>query len=216
MKIRSELELAQFLDNELAWRKKELINIKGFVDKQKEKRTEQTMLRCAVMSLYAHWEGFIKEAGKAYLFYIFFLEKKYTEINNNLIALSLKKRFSAHSDINSFQLYKSITDFFLLDTAFDIIADSPNIDFEIDTKSNLNPQILKDLINKLGFDYNLYETKEKPVIDKLLEIRNKVAHGNKEYIDYESYIFLHDEVFGLINLFKNQIDNAISTKFYLK
>ncbi len=215
MKIRSEIELAEFLDNELAWRKKELINLKGFVDRQQDKRTKQTMLRCAIMALYAQWEGFIKEAGKAYLIYIFFLGKRYKEINNNLIALSLKKRFSNTSDINSYQLYKSITDF-LLNTTLDIMADSPNIDFEIDTQSNLNPQVLKDIVHKLGFDYNLYETKEKPVIDKLLEIRNKVAHGNKEEIDYERYIFLQDEVFNLINLFKNQIDNAISSKQYLK
>ncbi len=215
MKIRSETELNDFLDTELAWRKKELINLRSFVDKQHGKRTDKTMLRCAVVLLYAQWEGFVKEASKAYLYYVFLLERKYLNLNNNFIALSLKKKLS-NLDITSFQLYRNTVDFLLIDANLQNNIEPPNIEIEVDTQSNLNPKVLKEIVSKLGFDYSLYEAKEKPIIDKLLEMRNKIAHGNKEDIVYADYLILHEGVFEMINILKNQIDNAVSLKQYLR
>ena len=60
MNIRTQEDLGEFLDRELAWRKKELSLVKLSLDSS---RTEQipSSVRAGICMLYAHWEGFIRE-----------------------------------------------------------------------------------------------------------------------------------------------------------
>jgi hypothetical protein len=84
----------------------------------------------------------------------------------------------------------------------------------INTKSNLNSEVLRQITATLGLDYADYVTKEKLIDEKLLRTRNEVAHGQYLLIGYQQYVSLHDEVLGLIQLFFNQVDNAASMAAY--
>ncbi|RYZ75211.1 MAG: hypothetical protein EOP04_33620 [Proteobacteria bacterium] len=59
----------------------------------------------------------------------------------------------------------------------------------------------------LGLDYSLYVTKEKLVDERLLLSRNNIAHGSYLSLDAEDYLEMHGQIIGMMEAFRNQIDN---------
>lgn len=207
MKIRSKDELFNYLNDELAWRKKDLTSLKSLIEKN-DKQAE-FMIRLALPYLYAQWEGFVKNAGTAYLNYIEGLGKNIKQVKNNFVALTLKKKFKNLLESTSiYTNFENIVNFFGENEKLSFLED------EINTKSNLNSEVFKDIIQKLGFDYSLYEGKEKTIIEPLIEKRNKIAHGNRERMDLEEFYQIHQEILMMLDNFKTQIENATLQKLY--
>ena len=79
MKIKNLTDLGEKIDNELAWRKKELTSIKVDVESSqiKEKSEQSRAIRSGIAMLYAHWEGAIKSIAEFYLIYVSGLNLKY-------------------------------------------------------------------------------------------------------------------------------------------
>jgi hypothetical protein len=69
MKIRSVSELVDFLDEDLAWRKRELTTFRFLMGRSRPHERE-AVLRAAVCVLYAHWEGFVKNGATGYVNYV--------------------------------------------------------------------------------------------------------------------------------------------------
>jgi len=84
----------------------------------------------------------------------------------------------------------------------------------IQTKSNLNSKYFKEIVTSLGLEYSFYEIKEKLIDEVLLGSRNKIAHGERYSLDRVQYIDLHHEVIGMMDIFKNQIENSANLKTY--
>ena len=63
MKVRTTDELINALDNNLSWRKKEIIDYKFLIEKNKNSLLSYPLIRGGIAIIYAHWEGFIKEAS---------------------------------------------------------------------------------------------------------------------------------------------------------
>ena len=63
MKLRSADQLLTLLDNEMAWRLKEMHELRSAVKAAKGTNID-THIRAGVAMLYAHWEGFVKAAAK--------------------------------------------------------------------------------------------------------------------------------------------------------
>ena len=71
MSVRTLEQLYDFLSGELAWRTKELVTLKALVEQTSPSRERRrVLLRAGVALLYAHWEGFVKRAGSAYLEFV--------------------------------------------------------------------------------------------------------------------------------------------------
>ena len=84
----------------------------------------------------------------------------------------------------------------------------------ISTASNLSSEILKEITDILGIEFSLYSTKSVLIDTKLLKTRNEIAHGEYAGFDKDEYIELHIEVIGMLEIFRNQIENAaIQEKF---
>ncbi len=106
-------------------------------------------------------------------------------------------------------VYAKVTEFFLSG-----LTDRCNLPVEVETKSNLSSEVLKEITYILGLDYEEYETEAKVIDEILLKNRNEVAHGKYSVIDVEQFIELHKTIIHLLDLFSNQISNAASTKAY--
>ena len=78
-KIRTVSQLSDKLSEEIAWRKKELIYIKSLIEKNRYKSVESTLIRSGTALLYAHWEGFIKNAATSYVEFVARQNLKYSE-----------------------------------------------------------------------------------------------------------------------------------------
>jgi MAE_28990/MAE_18760-like HEPN len=68
----------------------------------------------------------------------------------------------------------------------------------------------------LGLDYSFYEIKEVIIDEKLLKRRNAIAHGEYLSLDREEYQQLHDEMLGMMENFRTQIENNAIQKLYLR
>src|SRR5579859_3694905 len=153
-RVRTLLDLQQRLDDELAWRKKELAIISSLIPsaRSSSKVPATEIVNCYVRSgialLYAHWEGFVKEAGDLYLNYIISQRLKYEELTNNFVAMAAKKHLSDFGFSNKVTDHIRVTDFFLSG-----LSERCNGFAAIETKSNLSAEVLKEILSALGLDY---------------------------------------------------------------
>lgn len=213
MKIRTVEELADYIDEELSWRKKELIYLNSLIKVGSTNITDQVIVRAAITTLYAHWEGFIKNTGMAYVTFVAQRRLRYEQLSSNFIALALRKKLEEITKTTKASFNKELVQFFTtgLTASCNVFPED-----SVKTNSNLNSEVLKEIICYLGFDYSFYESKEKLLDERLLGSRNKIAHGRYLIIDADSYLELHDEVLSLMNIFKNQIINAAVNHEYQK
>lgn len=210
-KIRTLTQLIDKLDEEIAWRKKELIYIKTLAEKNRYKSTSDALLRSGITILYAHWEGFIKSAATLYLEFVARQNLKYDELTANFLAVAIKKKLSEAHETYKAIVFTKVAEFFVSG-----LSEKCSIQWEETIKtSNLNSDILRDITCMLGLDYSKYETKEKEIDESLLRSRNEIAHGKYLLIDFDQYIKLHYEMINLMDLFKSQIENAAASKAYL-
>jgi len=209
MKIRTKENFIDAIDNEIAWRKKELSYLKGNV--KSNSPYFKTHLRTGIVLLYAHWEGFVKNACELYLTCIKSLRLKYEELGENFIALSLKKNLTEFEQTNKSTVHCQVVSF-LLNNLYER-ANVPNENV-IKTGSNLNSNILKEILTTVGLDYSSYELKKNLIDTVLLKNRNSIAHG--EYIELDEVDFndLHTEIVSMMDDIKNKLSNMVVLEFY--
>jgi hypothetical protein len=214
MKIRNLHDLSRHFSESMAWRRKELADIKFLVNSvQFNPETKDTIIRGAVALLYAHWEGFVKDAATAYLQFVARQQHNYNEMTANFVALAMKAKLQEAEETYVAEKFIAVADFFLtgLESTFRI-----NWDGAIGTESNLKSPVFRSIILKLGLDYTSYSTRENVIDQKLLENRNRIAHGQYQFMTIDEFLELHNEVIMLLELFQDQIIDAARNKSYLR
>lgn len=212
MKIRTAEILSDKLSEDLIWRKKELTDIKYYIElKSLSSFRTNVLSRAGIAILYAHWEGFIKESSIKYLEYVSLQRLKYSELRHNFIAIIIKQLLSGISEVKKASTYNMLADFFVgrMNERCRIVYKDA-----IDVESNLSSKVFKEIVWCLGLDYKPFETSEKVIDEKLLSIRNKVSHGEYIQIDSNDYIDLQSRIINLMNIYKNEIENAAVTRLF--
>lgn len=211
MSIRTLTDLNAALANELAWRRKELSEINALLHRSNNNPSGlRTVLRCGVALLYAHWEGFIKQATSNYLEYISYQNLCYKDLKLNLLAFATRTRLNSAIQTKGIEKYIDISRFFRDEQTS--ISEIPFKD-AIRT-SNLNSEEFREIVMILGLKYEDYAIDEKLIDERLLKNRNNVAHGNYLEIDQKDYSDLHKTVLGLMVLFRNQLENLALLQSY--
>lgn len=213
MSIRTAEQLSDRLASDLAWRKKELSEIKSLVEgKNVSDQRHKALVRSGVCILYSHWEGFVKLAANSYLEYVRLKRLTYKELSSNFLALAMKEKLKEAKETNKPSLYIPVCNFFISELNQRCILPKDTIS----TASNLSSEILKEITDILGIDFSLYSTKSVLIDTKLLKTRNEIAHGNYSVFDRDEYIELHVEVIGMLEIFRNQIENAAIEKKFMQ
>lgn len=212
MALRTAEQLSDRLSEELVWRKKELSEIKSLIETKFPPYKHNALIRSGICLLYAHWEGFVKLAGNSYLEYVRMQKLSYDKLASNFLALAMKEKLNEAKETNKPSLYIPVCDFFLdeLNQRCELPKDV------ISTASNLSSEILKEITSILGIDFSPYSTKSVLIDTKLLKTRNQIAHGEYSISDKEEYLELHAEIIAMLDLFRNQIENAAINKDYIR
>jgi hypothetical protein len=211
MSILTEEQLSDRLATDLAWRKKELSEMKSLIEaKNVSDQRHKVLVRSGVCILYSHWEGFVKLAANSYLEYVISKKLKYQELSSNFLALAMKAKLKEAKETHKPSLYIPVCEFFLYELNQRSILPKDGIS----TASNLSSDILKEITYILGIDFSIYSTKSVLIDTKLLKTRNEIAHGNYLVFDREEYLELHREIIGMLDIFRTEIENAaIQEKF---
>jgi len=205
MKIRSLLELNDAISQELSWRKKELSTLSILLQKRRE-HEKPVLLRSAIPILYAHWEGFVKNAATYYLQYVSRKKVKYSKLQSNFIALACKSAIQESLKSNKILLLKQVVEFIIHNQ--EDVSKIPYLGV-IDTESNLNSDVFKNIIHQLGLKYDdYYLTKELSIDGSLLQKRNSIAHGEKLDVTEDEFLDMYKMMLGLLDYFRNEIENA--------
>lgn len=212
MKIRSTENLIDFLDSEIAWRKRELTTIKNNVEKSRQ-TLELTAIRSGIVLLYAHWEGFLKIASEAYLDFVIRKGLKYNQLKSNFVAISIKQKLRDFEQTNKVTIQTQIIDFILNNHDEKAIINKENV---IKTGSNLKSSNMREMMTAIGLDFTKYDTKSNLIDEQLLNYRNTIAHGQYLEIDANGYIMLHDEIRLMIESYKEDIENAAINSHFSK
>lgn len=209
MKIRTKEDFQDLLDKDMGWRKKELYFIKSNI--KNGTPHFKTHLRSGIVLLYAHWEGFIKRSCELYISYIRGKGLKFEELKENFIALALKNNLNNFEETNKSTIHCQIVD--LLLNKLNQKANIPNTEV-IQTGSNLNSTVLKEILTTVGLDFDEYMLKSNLLDSQLLKNRNSIAHGEYIVLDELDFNHLFEEVVSLMDDVKTKLINAVVLEEY--
>jgi hypothetical protein len=201
--IRTLGQLQDELDKEMSWRKKEVVAFR--VASTKNGQEAAFFIRAGVALLYAHWEGFVKSASEHYLNYIQHKECKYSELKSCFAIFGLKGKL--HTLSTSRKTLANIEAFEFISSELDQKANL-NMSAAIDTESNLTSKVFANIAASLGIDTKNYETRFNLIDESLVNLRNKVAHGEYLKLGGREFIELVDVVLEIMGWYKTDLLNG--------
>ncbi|OGP53347.1 MAG: hypothetical protein A2Y65_05520 [Deltaproteobacteria bacterium RBG_13_52_11] len=210
MSIRTEENLFDRLAEDLIWRKREITILRWLMEKASPDRLGP-LLRSTVALVYAHWEGFIKTAGTAYLEFVHFRRLKHSELAPNFVALAARSMLRRAGATNKVAAHLEVTKFFL-----SRLNEQSRLPYRdgVDRGGNLSSGLLKEIVETLGLEFTPFETKVHLIDERLLRARNTIAHGEYLVVDVAAVDELAEEVLGMLEAFRAQIDNAAALGTY--
>jgi hypothetical protein len=110
--LQTDEDLTRRLQGELAWRRKELHEYFSLVRSSTTPKVH-LFIRGAIAVLYAHWEGFVRSAGEAYLDFVRIRRLTYSEVATNFIALALHKKLQEAHAAGSVSAYRELVSLLL-------------------------------------------------------------------------------------------------------
>ena len=200
------------LERSLAWRKKELTNLKFTVSNAHDQRRPM-LLRAALCLLYAHFEGFIKDAATEYIRFVASQGLLLQDVTTNFVALGFRSYIIVAGSSRRPTLHTDLVDRVLNEQSQPF---SPPWVDAVETGSNLDSRRLEDVLRLVGVDPTGYLSKGHLLDERLLKNRNAIAHGRGMPIGAEDYDELHDVVIFLIDQFRDDLEQAVISSSYLR
>lgn len=210
MSSRTPEELIGELDRGFAWRAKELTALRFVVETSPDSE-QPIMIRAATALVYAHWEGYIKDAGTRYLRFVAMRRLPYSELADHFAALGLRREASklayAQTPDECIQAYRELM---ARQNGQSSIPDAG----VIDTGSNLNFKRFERILSILGIESAAYSTREAMIDERLLKTRNNIAHGEFVEPDFDQYDEVHTSVVEILSAVRDQIADAVQDAAY--
>lgn len=215
MKIKTIEKLQEKLEEDLSWRKKELINIKTLIEDETNNIDKNILIRSGIALLCAHWEGYIRYVANMYIVYICNINIKTKELKENFLALLLRKDI-----VSSGMTEKTSVHIRLIDKIKDIRENKFYIRYSEDnriikTNSNLSYEIFNEILKSINIE-NKYELKKNYIDYNLLKRRHEIVHGEKTEFEIEDFISTFNIITNILEEFKDQVISAAENKVYLK
>jgi hypothetical protein len=212
MSVRTTEDLIDAFAIELAWRRRELTELKRLVESSSENLVSQAALtRCAVALLYAHWEGIVKRLTETYIEFVSMQRLKNSELSDCMLAIIVRSKFHDAGVAQKLSSHLAVLNFFRTG-----MGERSRIPYKkvVQTESNLSSKVFSEILTTVGIPTTAYEPKFNILDHQLLARRNHIAHGQMLDIDESEYLELQSEVSDLFTLYRNDLENAAVTKLF--
>lgn len=215
MKIATPAQLATRVERSLAWRKKELTQLK-FIADSASAANANVLRRSGITLIYAHWEGFVKDSSVYYLKYLTAEPLEVGKLKSCFVAVALMNEIRGSGLTRKISAHSRLVD--LIRSLETPPPTMRRLTFRqvISTRSNLKGDVLREITATLGIDYAGFELKEKPVIDRLVTLRNSIAHGGGRPVSEDEYNQMHSEIIALMDHYKDLIQDAAYRNLHLR
>lgn len=173
------MDIQSLILNDLNWRKKELTTIKKMPLKSYlNKKEREIVIKYAIPNIYSIWEGFVKFVFRTYINEINTLSLKYEDLNNSVLTHALETKFPQFITGFNRGFSKRCE---LFDSLFNGLSVPITIDTKLPTKSNINLEVLNDLLSRFNLEKFSKKNYEKD-LNNILRIRNAISHGENSVI----------------------------------
>ena len=214
------------LDDDLAWRKKEISDLVMIY----KKGEQEILMKTLILVIYSHWEGFIKNSSKLYLRYISELEIELGTLTYNYKTISVKELIAEcmkskdtrtlQNELTFIKKYKSM-DVVKFTISKDILSDKDKS--FINTQDNLSPKAFFSICQILGLpEKEAIKTKEKYLDGFMLRNRNAISHGSEIEggDDYELTISritaLKNIILAIMDRYKEDLAEYAQKEYFLE
>ena len=207
----TEHDFSAILDGDLSWRRRELSDLKAAI-KTADLHSKPVLLRAIIAMSYAHWEGYVRTCANRYFEHLTLRKKAFVEFERQIYVNSILGRLDAlhRSRVSLDERCKLIND--ILDSGADRFSYlNPDL---VDTRSNLNTDVIKDICKICGIDSHHFENNRTFLDVLLLKRRNAIAHGQQEFIQSDEIDDLVRNILALMGSFRNPLENKVYTKAY--
>lgn len=203
--------LAKQLEADLEWRFHEVDVIRRKHSQCANEKEQKIIVKCLVLMLYAHWEGFVKHALALYVDALTRTGARRREVVDNLVARSLQatlNKLANRSIVVRADFVAALNDLMEATLSFE----QP----DINTKANLKSHVFRDLLTDFGVhvdDALVHEL----TIDTLVDRRNDIAHGTRAEIE-ELQVFnrFYGQIRELMEALAVALDDMMDNRAYLK
>lgn len=175
-------DLQNALDSNLAWRKKEVVALRNSAARAQISR--EYYCRAGSVMLCAHWEGFLRDAVRAYVDHVFAQEQHLSRLKPQFVAIhffhDVKYASTANfpgSERHHVKLAKKI---------IASLADPKGrVGWTAETGGNPSSALCSDLLKsvalppKMGYDESQWSVVKVFIDSQILKDRHKVAHGER-------------------------------------
>lgn len=173
----------------------------------------KALRRSFVPVAYAHWEGFVKKCADYYLEFVAMQGLRFHELSYPMMSIHLWKQYAAVLERKKpFSLAE------LCQAVLERSGDRVWVQWKdaLPRTANLNSNTLREICRTLGVPFKNFETKTLFIDFALLERRNHIAHGEFQDIDEDELESIKNEVVMLIDMFRNELENAAVTETFRK
>lgn len=224
--MQSIVDFRSDMEYSLTWRISEYRALKNLLKDE----NKVSVIKVLVVMLYAHFEGFFKDCMELYIQHINSSAGLLEDFNDSIIAASLNREYGSFEDTNHkckeltsippaedflhrFHRRKELTSIFTSNFLRKQIRVREAI---VNTKSNLSYDVLQANMYILGLDCNKFDG-EKSNINKLVNLRNSVAHGSqKDPIEFSELEVLEKSITMLMEEIIKYLYQYCYEKKYLK
>lgn len=166
--------------------------------------------RMCVPMIYAHWEGYIVSSLRVLVDHLNSLSLSAAQLPTRLVVVGLGDTYRYLSGKQSFEQRINFTDKFR-----QLIHATVKFQKKIDTRSNLKSEVLEELCLMYGFNYQKFNALL-PDIDRLVNIRNSIAHGENSIVPTPENIANYiNSVNSGIDIFREEIEFFLANEEYL-
>ena len=207
----SDADFSAQITEDRSWRLREISDLKTAITRA-DVNLRRVLLRGLITICYAHWEGYVRFAGRKYLQHVALRKFKYDDLDRQFLRNYFLPRLAALS-VSKTSLAERCA-------LVDEILNSPDRRFSrvnedlVNTKANLSFDVFADICLVCCVPIAVFADKATFVDVFLLKRRNSIAHGEDTFVEIEDLDELTNETVALMRAFGDALENHVYLQDY--